>query len=125
MLRTNKTIEEGIEINDTTGIDVRHARFIRYCPGNGYAYNLLFTPLYGLKERTRDYIGSSDKSFLITWIDPGRSMIATSGEDCLHYSYVARKLQCDTHTAVILAEVIGHIIKRPGVTCEEFQAQEE
>jgi hypothetical protein len=127
-LRTKATITEGIR--DYSGIPVfGSVAMLRYEPGNGYSYNIVLTPLAELSEQARGIIGAPRGSVLVTWIDPmamvgnrmpgGVSMIVDrQPEAFLHYTYVREKLGCRTSDAIVLAELLGHLLQVRSFSCE-------
>jgi len=106
-IRTKNTVTEGIVNHIQGNSGITHE--IRYYPGNGTCYNLVFVKFEHYSE------------WLVTHINTMRSMMVIKSNKLLHYNYVSEKLGCSTADGVCLAEIIGHVTERPYVTCEEIK----
>jgi hypothetical protein len=106
-IRTNKTIPEGIVSHvqrNPSGI----IHDIRYAPGNGTGYHLIFVKL-------------DEDNWLVTLMNTMHSMIVVKSTRILHYTYVSEKLGCSISDGICLAEIIGLITDRPFVTCDDVR----
>ena len=120
-LRTKKTVKESIvsdeyynsqfpQMADTS------VRYVRYEPGNGTCYRLMFVKI---SSSNLAEIGPSG-GWLVTYLNSMKSMIVTNCKAMLHYSYVQEKLDVGISDAVCLAEIIAHFTGRTCVSCEEM-----
>lgn len=95
---------------------------VDYCPGNGTRYVLVVTDLTSLDEDLKLLGRDGEKQcHQIAWMNGGAGKAITiGGHDFLHYSYVRNKFQCSEVDAVVLAELIGYLVDRPAMSCEEY-----
>ncbi len=102
-------------------------RFVEYQPGNGTRYCLAFLDVTSLPEDARRAIAEWSGlgragGVLVTDLLGGRHLGVEKG--CfLHWSFVGERLGCSTADAVVLAELIAHVVGAEAVSSEEF-AQE-
>jgi hypothetical protein len=96
---------------------------VRYEPGNGTSYSVLFMNLDQLDSEAKDRIGlgSDGTGVLVTLVNyPTRPsiVIRTDMQQVLAWTYVAEKLNGSHNNvsisdAIVLTELIGHVVKRP------------
>lgn len=134
--RTKATIEEGLTVlGSFTGLDREGAGgsparaggggaasgAYKYSPGNGTVYR--FT-LADVPSAARVALGCGTSGAWVVFADlgAGRCCILQGGEAAglLHPSYLKEKLHCGEADAVVLAEVVGHLLGRPVVDAANY-----
>lgn len=111
-LRQTPSVDEGItSLYASGGVTV-----VCYEPGNMTRYVLTFAKV-------------PSGSCQLLAVDPGgvvvsdinrQSTHAFQPKGLLHYEYVAEKLKRREPDAIVIAELIGFILSRPVISCEEY-----
>lgn len=108
-LRQVKAVEDGIKSVVSAGPG---SSLYDYQPGNGFRYNLLFTYLTGGPN-------IQPQSWLVTDLNSGRSNVfGPSG--FLAAGYVQEKLGTSEADGAVLAEFLGHVMKRSAWNPKEY-----
>lgn len=117
-LRTKETVEEGILHQETAGAST----IVEYAPGNGTAYRLMITRLDWFSERTTMKFGSSNKgTAVVSDLNGGHSpVVVGNGAALLHYRRIKEKMGFNWVDSVVIAELLGHLLGLPAVSCEEY-----
>jgi len=120
-VRTKTTIEEGIRIREEHG----DSTFLLYAPGNGVLYTVLIQKLSTCSPEMKDRLGLGmlGDGWLVTYLSglPMTSMVLVDNKgELLHWEYVREKLRLSISDAIVLAELIGHMLGRPYLPSEDF-----
>jgi hypothetical protein len=111
-LRQTPSVEEGITqryVED--GVTV-----VCYEPGNGTRYVLTFTKV-------------PDEACMLLAVSPGATIVADINHQVayvfqpkgiLHFNYVGHKMKRSEPDSIVIAELIGHVMKREAISCEEY-----
>jgi hypothetical protein len=110
-LRTRPDVGSGITVDEADG----NVRLVAYEPGNGTRYSLVLTTLGSLK-RAEYVLGKS--AVLVYVTNFSRGFFLPAGK--VHHHFVQERLRCSVFDAVIVAELLGHLLGRECVTVEEF-----
>lgn len=118
-LRTKPSVPDGITFDQS----VENVRLVEYQPGNGTRYQLAFTQLSALSGAP-NLLGCQEACWVVSYLNQERcAILAPAG--FLHFTYVAQKFGCGASDAIVLAELIGFILGRAAVPCEEVTAIED
>jgi hypothetical protein len=120
-VRTKKTIEEGIQIREESEGSI----FVLYSPGNGTIYTVVFRNLSNCSPELKDRMGlGTCGGWLVTymnWLTMPSMIVLEDPQGLLHWEYVREKLRgVGAADAVVLAELIGHMVGRTCIPSEEF-----
>lgn len=120
-VRQRPSVEEGI----ARDFEDKGVRVIDYQPGNGTRYVLTFS------EVPKDAcgllgMGTSGSGVVVSDIHRQTSYPFSYGAGTMiHYRYVQEKLKYSAQVdAVVVAELLGVIMGRPFITCEEYTAEQ-
>lgn len=116
-LRT-KTIDKSVTVDGRSG----PVRVVEYQPGNGTRYVLTIVQLDGLPGPARQAIGMSEGGWTVT-VGRYKGVIHVGPGAYLSSNAIRHWIDCSVFDGVVLAEIIGHLLGVPHVTCEQFAAQ--
>lgn len=115
-LRT-KPIAESVTADEHDG----PVRVVEYQPGNGTRYVLTIVELGGLARRALESIGV-DGGWTVV-VHNYRAAMTVRPDGYLGPHFVRPQLDCSIHDAVVIAEIVGHLLGVKHMTCEEFAAR--
>lgn len=104
-LRTKPTVEAGIKFQQ----DQDHgSAVVEYQPGNGTRYLVVLADIRD--EEAARVLGCPCPATCFTFPLTGKSIILGWDDDILHWVYVKEKLGCSFPDAVVLTELLAHLL---------------
>lgn len=105
--RTKATVAESIVFRE----DFVGGSFVKYEPGDGYSYWIVFTQL---PETVTQQLGAQPKSCLATLVNFSCSMVVALNHGYLAATYVHEKMPAlGAGSAATVTEVIAYMTDRP------------
>jgi hypothetical protein len=119
-LRTKPTVEDGVTHVEST----MDFNLIEYQPGNCTRYVVLISNIgERLSERSLNLLGTSKGSVMVQLLSnlSNPRMMTIGNGDWIDPYWVQDQLKVSMSDAVVLGELIGHMLNYPHMTCEQFE----
>jgi hypothetical protein len=127
-LRVKPSVESGLVCDELE----ENVRVVSYEPGNGTRYVLVISQMGSTStwasgtaphispKALTNALGVPAGSWLVWCNNYNRALALAADSDVVHYSYVREKLGCCIIDAVVLGELIGHLLGIRHVTVDEY-----
>lgn len=125
--RTKPTVEESIVSRVPLDVSGSGACIIHYEPGDRTRYVLSFVPVTTLPARRLLHFDPNQEVWIVSRIETYNSASITLGRQfgsLLHWNEVSQRMKVNKAEAVVLAELIGHLLSREYISSEQVRLEE-